>query len=951
MATIVLLLGLAVMIGWIIKSDSIIRISNNFAPMQFNTALTLFLCGLSIFLISSKWRFVLCLFIFMLGCITLLEYILDFNLGIDEYFVNAYLATPNSYPGRMAVNTALSFIFTSISLGLLSLREKSYSTNIIICLNLTIISLSVLAIIGYSTDLSTSHGLGQSSKMAIHTSFGLILISLCVLMYLVSEKNIKFLHLIPWIISFFFLNMTFLAWQSLKTSNENNFEIVMREKDKNLISLIKTDLEDRIKSFSRIGKRWLQVAGGTPRNLWESDATQYIKDQKGYVAIEWVDSDYIVRWSVPLETSQEIIGYNLYKDKSRRLLIERSKSKQSLVLSPQIDLIQGEKGILIVDPLIKNNHFMGFMVGVINSRIFFEYILSKINRENMGIKIFVDNNLIYSNNNTEFEDLTKWRRTQKFKLDNYIWSIEVSPNIVLYNTVISTKIEYLSLLLGLIISFLSGILTHFLISVRSLQLKASIANDRLKGIIESPSELIAAIDTNRNFIIFNQSYHDEIYRLLRIELQSGMSWEKISVLMSKSDRVIMDELWTKALTGVAFTTIHAFKRLDSHPIYFEIHFNPIYDSEKVLIGASHIATNIDLRIQNQHIMENDRNQLKTLVSDLENKNNELYLLKELISMLNINESVEQFIFTFSHYIERLFSDTAGILYLQSEITQEFEAAAQWNKPIYHVNLFTIDECYGLLQNRPYIVKKSQFKLPCKHLLKNLDKNFYKNLNYICIPLLVRDKKLGLMYVEFTSISESFDKQKSQFLQLVCEQISLALYNIQLKNHLKSQSIHDPLTGLHNRRYLEEYLSHEIIASKRYSKKFWIILVDIDHFKKVNDNFGHLAGDQVIKTIAKTFKNEFRESDLISRWGGEEFLVLVKEIATDFIQIKCENLRKKIENTTVDYLGQEIKITVSIGIAEFEKPQTKEEMIQRADDALYEAKNTGKNKCVYINLHT
>ena len=186
------------------------------------------------------------------------------------------------------------------------------------------------------------------------------------------------------------------------------------------------------------------------------------------------------------------------------------------------------------------------------------------------------------------------------------------------------------------------------------------------------------------------------------------------------------------------------------------------------------------------------------------------------------------------------------------------------------------------------------------------------------------------------------------MQLIAEQISLVLYNIQLKEYLKNQSTYDALTGLYNRRQMDEYISHEMAISKRYMNGFWIMLADIDHFKKINDNFGHPVGDLVIKKVAMILKKHFRESDLVARWGGEEFLILIKEISLDSLKIKSEKLRADVEKNHFAGLDKDLKVTISMGLAEFQEFDTIDDIVKKADDALYMAKNTGRNKFVIYN---
>lgn len=164
--------------------------------------------------------------------------------------------------------------------------------------------------------------------------------------------------------------------------------------------------------------------------------------------------------------------------------------------------------------------------------------------------------------------------------------------------------------------------------------------------------------------------------------------------------------------------------------------------------------------------------------------------------------------------------------------------------------------------------------------------------------------------------------------------------------LHELSITDGLTGLYNRKHLMETLGREVERSKRYKKPFAVLMIDIDLFKQYNDTFGHLAGDEVLKKMAKIFRDAVRGADYSARYGGEEFLIMLPETATDEAVQAAERIRQCVEEEAFSAGDREIAITVSIGIAVFpEQGDDPESVIKNADAALYEAKKGGRNKVV------
>lgn len=179
-----------------------------------------------------------------------------------------------------------------------------------------------------------------------------------------------------------------------------------------------------------------------------------------------------------------------------------------------------------------------------------------------------------------------------------------------------------------------------------------------------------------------------------------------------------------------------------------------------------------------------------------------------------------------------------------------------------------------------------------------------------------------------------------------------------EKELRLQAITDPLTGLYNRRHFYKLAEIEISKCLRYSYPLSVVMYDIDFFKRINDTFGHLSGDMVLKMVAEITIRELRESDIAARYGGEEFIVLLPETSAHGAATTCERLRQQIENTTVQTENQHISVTVSFGVSDClrkpKKPSSKmhgtilSEFISSADKALYISKNSGRNRVTVFN---
>ncbi|MFZ5571181.1 MAG: diguanylate cyclase [Thermodesulfobacteriota bacterium] len=164
--------------------------------------------------------------------------------------------------------------------------------------------------------------------------------------------------------------------------------------------------------------------------------------------------------------------------------------------------------------------------------------------------------------------------------------------------------------------------------------------------------------------------------------------------------------------------------------------------------------------------------------------------------------------------------------------------------------------------------------------------------------------------------------------------------------LIEMNIKDGLTGVYNRRFFEPRLAEEFQRHRRYNRSLSLIMMDIDHFKQINDNYGHQAGDHILRSLTALVEKIIRNVDIFARYGGEEFCCLLPETSVESAKVVAENIRKKVENEGFLFKDTEIKLTVSQGLAFLHKDtENAESLLKKADDALYEAKKTGRNKVV------
>jgi diguanylate cyclase (GGDEF)-like protein len=221
-------------------------------------------------------------------------------------------------------------------------------------------------------------------------------------------------------------------------------------------------------------------------------------------------------------------------------------------------------------------------------------------------------------------------------------------------------------------------------------------------------------------------------------------------------------------------------------------------------------------------------------------------------------------------------------------------------------------------------------------------------SHLTLPLTVEGEILGCISLN-SDQPNAFDAQDLQFLSVIGYQMAATLKHFQRFSSIKNIAIYDTLTGLYNRRYFEEKLGVDAQKSFHGGTPLSLVMVDLDHFKKVNDTFGHTEGDQVLCKISSLLKNSVRKKDTVARYGGEEFILILPEAGLEESFVIAERIRGLVERTLFEVGQAKVNLTVSMGISHFpsHRAKSKEELIKMADRALYDAKRGGRNKvCIF-----
>jgi len=292
------------------------------------------------------------------------------------------------------------------------------------------------------------------------------------------------------------------------------------------------------------------------------------------------------------------------------------------------------------------------------------------------------------------------------------------------------------------------------------------------------------------------------------------------------------------------------------------------------------------------------------------------------------------------YAPKIFPARRGAVALLNAARSLVEVAGQWHDCQIPVTVFERNACWALRTGHPHLVVAGDTTAPCAHAagVKN---------TYLCIPILAQGEALGILHFQATDEAPTLADSELSFKTTFAGQVGLSVANIRLREALHAQSIRDPLTSLYNRRYLTEMLEREMRRAIRAEQSLGVLMLDLDHFKKFNDTYGHDAGDTVLRETASFLVKSVRGEDIVCRFGGEEFVIILPMADLKATQARGERIRSKLRELAVLHQGQSLgMITVSVGVAVL--PQhgiNPKDLVEAADAALYRAKRDGRDRVV------
>jgi len=448
------------------------------------------------------------------------------------------------------------------------------------------------------------------------------------------------------------------------------------------------------------------------------------------------------------------------------------------------------------------------------------------------------------------------------------------------------------------------------------------------------------------------------------EVVLGEGWLNI---LHPDDRTLAIDKWRSALqNGVAYQMEYRLRNVAGLYCWHQVRATPLLDSSGTVVKWFGACTDIDDQMHYQQLLEEQvkehtqalmeanlrleeemrerslaqqelNGQNERMVQELTLRSQRATNLVKMAELLQSCTDTKDAFSVVAGMAPKIFPELRGAVLLFNSSRSVLETAVSWSDCVLPSAVFSPQDCWGLRTGRLHTVTPGDTTAECKHVVPGQS-------SYFCVPLLSQGEAIGVLHfqmIETVPLAETIMSMVSMF----AEQVGLSVTNLRLREALRNQSIRDPLTGLFNRRYLEEMLDREIRRAVRSEQSLGLLMLDLDFFKKFNDTYGHEAGDTVLREVGSFLSRSVRAEDVVCRFGGEEFVIILPMADLKATRARAERIRSKLRELPVLHQGQSVgMVTVSIGVSAVPQHGTsRNSLLDAADAALYQAKREGRDR--------
>ena len=391
-------------------------------------------------------------------------------------------------------------------------------------------------------------------------------------------------------------------------------------------------------------------------------------------------------------------------------------------------------------------------------------------------------------------------------------------------------------------------------------------------------------------------------------------------------------------------TVHVRKGGGRASVFLSV--SPIRNAEGLIAGLAAICREINEPSAREQELRRTNETLAEAVRNLQQQNSQMNLVQQLSESLESCCHLAEAHSVLKKFLPKLFPASSGALFEWKAELDLLEASVSWGEKALQETIFSSEECRAMRRGQPHEVVGANSPVRCPHLMQ------LPQANAICAPLNGSGETLGVLCVcgspyELSQPREAqlrLSESRKRVVETIAGQIALTLTNLRLRERLRAQSIRDPVTGLFNRRYLDETLPRELHRAARDRKFLSVIMCDIDCFKQFNDANGHIAGDNLLRSFGELVQKTVRAGDIACRYGGDEFVLLLLDTPLEAAERRAALLQREFERLLVP-VGEKslnsgtLSVGISVGPKQGLNPAA---LLEAADQALYRNKSARGN---------